>query len=90
MLGSSHFLAIRMSSASAAWNKTVETRVAEMSNALAHLKAIKINGYEKVVAKHLQKLRKIEIKSSNAVRRVIVTMTALSMYLQPFRYKMTL
>lgn len=87
MLASSHFLAIKMTTANAAWNKTVETRVAAMSNVLDHLKAIKINGYEKVVAKHLQTLRKVEIKGSNAFRRVVVTMTALSMYLPLIRYK---
>lgn len=63
-----YFLGKWMATAFAAWNKTIEIRVAKTSKVIGQLKAIKMFGLGPTISKYLQSLRETEIASSNKFR----------------------
>lgn len=71
----SYFIGRRMATLFAAWNKSIETRVAKTSRILSQLTGIKTLGLGPTVAVFLQQLRIDEIETSRVYRR----MQALSM-----------
>lgn len=60
----------KMSSATTAWNKAIQDRVAKTADVLSQIKAIKMIGLEPVMTRFLNGLREIEIEKSIHVRKL--------------------
>lgn len=58
--------------AAAAWNRSIESRVAKTSNVLAQLPAIKMLGLGPTATAHLQRLRVDEVNMSKRYRRIVL------------------
>ncbi|XWW92334.1 hypothetical protein V2A60_000257 [Cordyceps javanica] len=65
-----YLIGLRMSSLFAAWNKSIEIRVAKTSRILSQLTGIKALGLGPTIAHFLQRLRIDEIQTSKAFRRM--------------------
>lgn len=66
-----------MSTARAAWNQEIETRVAATSNILAQIKGIKSMGLSNTMGEYLQEKRRKEISVSMRERRTRIYLFAL-------------
>lgn len=64
--------------ASAAWNKSIEKRVAQTTKALSQIRSIKMIGLEKPTTEQLQNLRAKETTAFKRVRALGTVMSVVS------------
>ncbi|KAB5582239.1 putative ABC transporter [Coniochaeta sp. 2T2.1] len=68
----SRYVAKHLQSRQKAWNTATQSRVAATSNMLAHMKVVKMLGFQRLLAEGIQALRRAEISAASKVRRMMV------------------
>lgn len=71
-----------MSSTQRRWIEKVQERLHVTSSMLGDMKAVKMLGLEQVMANLVQKLRRDEIETSKAFRKLLMAMVLLCMSLE--------
>ncbi|KAB5513252.1 ABC transporter-like protein [Coniochaeta sp. 2T2.1] len=68
----SRYVAKHLQSRQKAWNTATQSRVAATSNMLAHMKVVKMLGFQRLLAEGIQSLRRAELSAASKVRWMMV------------------
>jgi ATP-binding cassette, subfamily C (CFTR/MRP), member 1 len=80
----SRYVAKHLQSRQKAWNTATQSRVAATSNMLAHMKVVKMLGFQHRLAEGIQLLRAAELSAASKVRWMMVWYNASGWFFPSF------